>query len=61
MLRMYLLQIWFTLADEALEEPIYDSYAMRTFTGLDFSEEGAPDAATLLNFRHLLEEAGKGA
>jgi IS5 family transposase len=31
---------------------------MRKFTGLDFSEEGAPDATTLLNFRHLLEEEG---
>ncbi|MDR2795482.1 MAG: transposase, partial [Spirochaetaceae bacterium] len=38
MLRMYLLRIWFNLADEALEEHIYDSYAMRKFMGLDFSE-----------------------
>jgi IS5 family transposase len=58
MLRMYLLQIWFNLADEALEEHLYDSYAMRKFTGLDFSGEGAPDATTPLNFRHLLEEEG---
>jgi IS5 family transposase len=28
---------------------------MRKFMGLDFSEEGAPDATTLLNFRHLLD------
>jgi hypothetical protein len=27
MLRMYLLSVWFNLADEALEEDIYDSYA----------------------------------
>ncbi|MDR2796079.1 MAG: transposase [Spirochaetaceae bacterium] len=46
------------LADEALEEHIYDSYAMRKFMGLDFSEEGVPDATTLLNFRHLLAEKG---
>jgi IS5 family transposase len=26
---MYLLQLWFNLADEAVEENIYDSYAMR--------------------------------
>jgi IS5 family transposase len=55
MLRMYLLQIWFSLADEAAEENIYDSYAMRQFMKLDFYEEDAPDATTLLGFRHLLE------
>ena len=55
MLRMYFLQVWFNLADEALEETIYDSYAMRRFMRLDYFEEGAPDATTLLKFRHLLE------
>jgi IS5 family transposase len=58
MLRMYLLPVWFNLADEAVEEPIYDSYAMRQFMGIDFTEEGAPDATTLLDFRHLLERHG---
>jgi len=56
MLRMYLLQIWFDLADEGTEDAIYDSYAMKEFVGIDFDEEGAPDATTLLHFRHLLEE-----
>jgi IS5 family transposase len=55
MLRMYLLQVWFHIADEALEETIYDSYAMRKFMELDFNEDNVPDATTLLNFRHLLE------
>ena len=36
MLRMYLLQIWFNLSDSATEDAIYDSYAMRKFTGIDF-------------------------
>ena len=31
MLRMYLLQGWFNLSDEAVEDSIYDSYAFRTF------------------------------
>ena len=31
MLRMYLMQIWFNLSDEGIEDSIYDSYAMRTF------------------------------
>jgi IS5 family transposase len=56
MLRMYLLQVWFSLSDEGVEEAIYDSYAMRRFMGLDFGVEQVPDATTLLHFRHLLEE-----
>jgi IS5 family transposase len=56
MLRMYLLQCWFSLPDEGLEDAIYDSYAMRTFMGLNFFDEQAPDATALLKFRHLLEK-----
>lgn len=58
MLRMYLLQTWFSLSDEAVEDNIYDSYSMRKFVGVDLMEETAPDAVTLLRFRHLLEENG---
>lgn len=60
MLRMYLMQNWFNLADAALEDTIYDSYAMRTFMHIDFYKEQVPDATTLLKFRHLLEENGIG-
>jgi len=55
MLRIYFLQQWYGLADEALEDAIYDSQAMRTFAGIELSVEGVPDATTLLKFRHLLE------
>jgi IS5 family transposase len=55
MLRIYFLQQWYGLADEALEDAIYDSQAMRTFAGIDLGAEPVPDATTLLNFRHLLE------
>ena len=58
MLRMYLLQCWFNLSDESVEEAIYDSYAMRSFVGINFYEEDAPDATTLLKFRHLLVRNG---
>lgn len=58
MLRMYLLQIWFNLSDPATEDAIYDSYAMRKFTGIDFISEAVPDETTLCKFRHLLEENG---
>ena len=50
MLRMYLLQVWFSLSDEGVEDAVYDSYAMRRFMGLDFAVEQVPgrdDAAAL--------------
>ena len=55
MLRIYFLQQWYGLADEALEDTIYDSQAMRSFVGIDLGRESVPDATTLLKFRHLLE------
>ncbi len=58
MLRRYFLQQWFGLADEALEDAVYDSQAFRGFLGLDLGREAVPDATTLLKFRHLLEAQG---
>ena len=55
MLRLYFLQQWYGLADEALEDTLYDSQAMRSFAGIDLGLESVPDATTLLKFRHLLE------
>ncbi len=55
MLRMYCLQQWYGLADEALEDALYDSQALRDFVGVDLSRESVPDATTLLKFRHLLQ------
>ena len=56
MLRMYLLQVWFHLSDEGVEDQVNDSFAMRQFMGLDFGTQQVPDATTLLHFRHLLEQ-----
>ena len=58
MLRMYLLQIWLNLSDPAMKDAVYDSYAMRKFTGIDFMTESVPDETTLRKFRHLLEANG---
>jgi IS5 family transposase len=55
MLRIHLLQHWFNLADEAMEEALYDSAALRAFVGIDLGREPVPDATSLLRFRHLLE------
>lgn len=57
MLRMLLLQVWFNLSDESVEDAIYDSYAMKSFLGLNFDRgEQVPDATTLCRFRKLLNE-----
>ena len=54
MLRVHLLQNWYTLSDPAMEEALYDSAAMRGFAKLSLN--GAiPDETTILNFRRLLE------
>jgi IS5 family transposase len=55
MLRVYFLQQWYGLADEALEDALYDSQALQGFARIDLAAAGVPDATTLLNFRRLLE------
>ena len=55
MLRVYFLQQWYGLADEAIEDAIYDSQAMRGFARINLVCHGVPDATTLLKFRRLLE------
>jgi hypothetical protein len=55
MLRVYFLQQWYALADEALEDPLYDSQALQRLAGIELAAEGVPDATTLLKFRRLLE------
>jgi IS5 family transposase len=56
MLRIYFLQQWYGLADEALEDALYDSQALRGFAGLDLAAATVPDATTVMNFRHWLEQ-----
>jgi IS5 family transposase len=53
---MYIAQNCFGLSDEAIEDALYDSQAIRRFVGIDLGREAAPDATTLLKFRRLLEE-----
>ena len=60
MLRMYLMQVWFNLSDEGIEDAVYDSYSMKNLLKLAFCKEQVPDATTLLKFRHLLEDHGIG-
>ena len=56
MLRLYLLQTWYNLSAEGLEDAVYDSQSLRQFSRIDLAHESVPDASTLLKFRHLLEK-----
>ena len=56
MLRIHFIQHWFNLADEACEEALLDSTALRSFVGIDLGAERVPDGTTLLKFRRLLEK-----
>ena len=56
MLRIHLLQQWFTLSDPLMEEMLIDTPCFRRFAGIDMIEDRIPDETTILNFRHLLEE-----
>ncbi len=56
MLRLYFLQQWFSLVYEALADAVYDSQAFHGFFCIHLGREAVPDATTLLQFGHLLEE-----
>jgi IS5 family transposase len=55
MLRVHLMQNFFTLSDPAMEDALYDTPCMRSFARLSV-QDAIPDETTILNFRHLLEE-----
>lgn len=54
-----LLQRWYGLSDEALEDALYDRLSFRQFVGLGM-EEDIPDASTLCRFRSMLAERSLG-
>jgi IS5 family transposase len=57
MIKMYLLQLWYSLSDEACEDECYSCLPFQKFLGVNLlGEETVPDATTLENFRHLIEE-----
>lgn len=58
MLRMYVLQVCFSLSDEGVEEQALDSASMRRFVGCAPSE--VPDATSMCRFRRLLESCSFG-
>jgi len=54
MLRIHLLQQWFTLSDPLMEVMLIGTPCFRRFAGIDMVSERIPDETTILNFRHLL-------
>ncbi len=59
MLKMFMLKSWYNLSDLATEEEIYDSYSMKQFMRLTFSDyEQVPDSTSLCKFRNLLHKNG---
>ncbi len=52
---MNFVQHWFNQADEACEEALFDSTALRRFVGIDLGRELVSDSTTLMKFRRLLE------
>ena len=56
MLRIHLLQQWYSLSDPAMEEALIDVPTMRRFAGIELISDRIPDETTILAFRHLLEK-----
>ena len=60
MLRIHLLQQWYSLSDPAMEEALIELPTMRRFAGIELISDRIPDETTILTFRHLLEKHGLG-
>jgi IS5 family transposase len=61
MLRIHLLQQWYSLSDPDMEDALIEVPTMRRFAGIELISDRIPDETTILTFRHLLEkyELGK--
>jgi IS5 family transposase len=56
MIRIHLMQHWYSLSDPAMEDALIEVPTMRRFAGIDLISERIPDETTILAFRHLLEK-----
>ncbi len=59
MLRIHCVHLFYNLSDPGMEDLLYEAESVRRFVGLRLSGP-LPDEATILNFRHLLEERRLG-
>jgi IS5 family transposase len=60
MLRIHLMQQWYSLSDPAMEDALTEVSIMRRFAGIDLISDRIPDETTILSFRHLLEKNNLG-
>ena len=60
MLRIHLLQQWYSLSDPAMEEALIEVPTMRRFAGIELISDRIPDETTIRTFRHLLEKHDLG-
>jgi IS5 family transposase len=60
MLRIHLLQQWYSLSDPAMEKALIEVPTMRRFAGIELISDRIPDENTILTFCHLLEKHGLG-
>jgi len=58
MLRIYCLQQWYALSDPMAEESLYDSDAMRRFTGLELGDDRIPPFGDCCAFTCRAVEGG---
>ena len=56
MLRIHLLQQWYSLSDPAMEEALIEVPTMRRFAGIELISDRIPDETTILTFWNLLEK-----
>ena len=57
MVKIALLQQWYTASDPAMEEALRDRISFRRFVGLGWTD-GTPDHSTISRFRKVLTERG---
>jgi IS5 family transposase len=55
MFKILLLQSWYELSDQAMEEALSDRYSFSRFVGISLDED-VPDHTTICRFRNLLAE-----
>ena len=56
MLRIHLLQQWYSLSDPAMELALIEIPTIRRFAGIELISDRIPDETMILSFRHLLEK-----
>ena len=59
-LRIHLMQQWYSLSDPAMEDALIEVLTMRRFAGIGLISDRIPDETTILAFRHLLEKHNLG-